>query len=102
MIQSGVEVAVLNSERYIFDDDLNDLMILIFSVLPVFIQYGTPDRIFYVGSLQDRNIRTTFETIHTHRGFMKHKCLDGLVELMKERLVCLLLYYIILTLLLTF
>jgi len=70
MIQSGVEVAFANSE----------------CSLPVFIQYGTPDRIFYVGSLQNGNIRTTFETIHTHRGFLKHKCLSGLLELFKERL----------------
>uniref|UniRef100_A0AC34QV35 Rab3 GTPase-activating protein catalytic subunit n=1 Tax=Panagrolaimus sp. JU765 TaxID=591449 RepID=A0AC34QV35_9BILA len=71
MVQSGVEVAFANSE----------------CSLPVFIQFGTPDRIFFVGSLQNGNVKTTFETIHTHCGFTKHKCLSGLAELFRERLL---------------
>lgn len=58
-----------------------------FSTLPIFLQFGAPDRIFFIGSVQNGNIRTRFETVHTHHAFSKHKCLSGLADIFKERLV---------------
>uniref|UniRef100_A0A914Y5P6 Rab3 GTPase-activating protein catalytic subunit n=1 Tax=Panagrolaimus superbus TaxID=310955 RepID=A0A914Y5P6_9BILA len=70
MILSAIDIATVNSE----------------CTLPIFLQFGAPDRIFFIGSVQNGNIRTTFQTVHTHHAFSKHKCLSGLVDIFKERL----------------
>uniref|UniRef100_A0AC35GML2 Rab3 GTPase-activating protein catalytic subunit n=1 Tax=Panagrolaimus sp. PS1159 TaxID=55785 RepID=A0AC35GML2_9BILA len=70
MILSAIDIATVNSE----------------CTLPIFLQFGAPDRIFFIGSVQNGNIRTRFETVHTHHAFSKHKCLSGLADIFKERL----------------
>uniref|UniRef100_A0A7E4W492 Rab3 GTPase-activating protein catalytic subunit n=1 Tax=Panagrellus redivivus TaxID=6233 RepID=A0A7E4W492_PANRE len=70
MIRSAVEVATTNLE----------------CALPIFIQFDVPDRIFYVGTVQNGSIRTEFDTIHTFAGFRQHTCLHGILQLLREKL----------------
>ncbi|KAI1725906.1 rab3 GTPase-activating protein catalytic subunit domain-containing protein [Ditylenchus destructor] len=54
--------------------------------LPTFVQFGDDHRQLYAGVLQNRNARTCFEDAHLQSVLYKHKYLDGIVEMFKEKI----------------
>ncbi|KAI1732409.1 rab3 GTPase-activating protein catalytic subunit domain-containing protein [Ditylenchus destructor] len=70
MVLSAVNVATLNCD----------------CELPTFVQFGEDHRQLYAGVLQNRNARTCFEDAHLQSVLYKHKYLDGIVEMFKEKI----------------
>ncbi|VDN57015.1 unnamed protein product [Dracunculus medinensis] len=54
--------------------------------LPIFVQYGGPDRHLYFGTCQNSSVRTTFESAQLRAPLPIHNHLEGLTKLFCEKL----------------
>uniref|UniRef100_A0A915DN61 Uncharacterized protein n=1 Tax=Ditylenchus dipsaci TaxID=166011 RepID=A0A915DN61_9BILA len=82
-----------NPSKPINDQDYIDMLLSALNVatvntecpLPIFVQIGEPANHLYAGVGQNRNARTCFEGAYLKSFMYKHKYLDGLVDIFKEK-----------------
>lgn len=88
-VLSAVNVALTNAGWFGFYKGWCTLFetSLVFSELPVFVQMSDISRQLYHGVSLNRNLRISFEGAHLLSPLFKHKFLNGLIDMFKEKVV---------------